>query len=115
MQVPLRTSLELSEQVVQSPEVVPEQVEQLESQAETRRDQRAAPNIKCEKPFDSPTQLRPSSETEKPVGQLLTQAPSTRYDPARQAEHLSCDRVEVELKLSMAPAVHLAGRAVRVQ
>jgi hypothetical protein len=33
MQVPLRTSLEVSEHVVQSPEVVPEQVEQLESQA----------------------------------------------------------------------------------
>lgn len=29
-----------------------------------------------------------------------------------QAEQVSCDRVDDELKLSMAPAVHLAGSAV---
>lgn len=40
-------------------------------------------------------------------------APSTSTDPARQAEQVSCDRVDVALKLSIPPAVHFAGRAAR--
>ena len=44
----------------------------------------------------------------------MTQAPLWRNDPARHAEQVSCARVDAEVKLSIDPAVHLAGRAARI-
>lgn len=61
---------------------------------------------------DLPTQLFPSVLAVVPVGQLNKHFPPDKKDPARQAEQVNWLLVDAEVKLSIAPAVHFAGRAV---
>lgn len=108
--MPLRESFVKSAQVAQK-EVEMLHVAQVESQAAGGGSEPESRTKGAEK-GSSPTQLVPAVETVVPVGQVETHSPLLRYVPARQAEHVNWDRVDVVPKLSMPPAVHLAGRAV---